>query len=464
MTDPRRPLLWHQGLFLQPQHFQQLDLHIQSLLTPLYQYGSPFFWGFNRLEIQKASLQNRSFELVQGEAVFPDGTWVVFPGNAVVQPRSFQDVDLELEGDKPFRVYLGLQKNDPMAKNVTSVQDHNDLYSIRTRLASSIEPEEVKDLHLGGSAARTRFMDYVLKVFWETELEELGDYLTLPVAQLSLEGDQVVLSDQFVPPLVSTSGSEALIQIIRNIQEQIKSRSRILEMYKIRDVRASDLEGVSLRYILALSTVNRYVPVLEHLLETPVLHPWTVYGFLRQLIGELSTFTNRMNALGKLADGTKLLPDYTHTEIGACFTEAQTLIGELLGAIVVGEENIVHLIREESYFKGAIPAEAFSDRNLYFLAVTTTGDPETIVNSLLHHAKIGSAEEMSSLLARALPGIPLEHQPAAPPGFPQRPDAYYFSLDGNHPLWIDIRRSGNICLYWDEAPEDASGELVISRA
>jgi len=29
---PAKPVLWHQGLFLQPQHFQQFDLYVQSLL------------------------------------------------------------------------------------------------------------------------------------------------------------------------------------------------------------------------------------------------------------------------------------------------------------------------------------------------------------------------------------------------------------------------------------------------
>jgi len=236
-------------------------------------------------------------------------------------------------------------------------------------------------------------------------------------------------------------------------------------MYKIfRDVRTSAIEGATLRYLLALGAVNRYVPLIHHLSDASVrTHPWVIFGILRQLIGELSTFTDRINALGRLADGTGLLSDYDHTDLGRCFSEAHTLIGELLSAVVVGEENIVHLVREDRHFKGAIPGEAFSDRNLYFLAITASGDSEGIVNSLLYHAKIGSAEEMTTLLARALPGIPLEQKLSPPPGLPKRPDAYYFSLAANHPLWIDIRRTGNICLYWDEAPEDAAGELIISR-
>ena len=35
MTEPRKPVFWYQGLFLQPQHFQQADLYNQSTLAPL---------------------------------------------------------------------------------------------------------------------------------------------------------------------------------------------------------------------------------------------------------------------------------------------------------------------------------------------------------------------------------------------------------------------------------------------
>jgi len=450
---------------LQPQHFQQFDLYVQSLLAPFQQHIQPFFWGVGDFRIQEASLQNRMFEVLNVEAIFPDGTSAAFPGNAVLQARSFKNVDLDLEGGKLFRVYLELQKLNPAGKNAASTRGTEDLYGVGARFVSHVEPEPVEDLYIGGPTAKARYMKYVLKIFWETEVEQLGDYWLLPVAQLELQGDQVKLSQEFVPPVAYLSGSENLRQILKNIQEYIRSRCHILEMYKIfRNVQSSDIEPISLRYLLALTVVNRYVPVFHHLMETPELHPWTAYGLLRQLIGELSTFSDRIDALGKLADGSELLPGYDHCELGRCFYEAQRLIKELLSAIVVGEENVVHLTREGEDFKGLIPAESFGQATRFFLSVTCSGDSEVVVNSLMNLAKVGSLEEMPTMVARALPGIPLEWKETPPPGLPERPDVFYFSLKADHPLWTDIRRSGNICLHWGEAPEDAVGELIISRA
>jgi type VI secretion system protein ImpJ len=465
MMAPKRPILWHQGLFLQPQHFQQFDHYVQSLLAPYQQHIQPYFWGIGNLGIQEASLQNRMFEVLNVEATFADGTRAAFPGNAVLQARSFKHVDLDLDGGKPFRVYLGLQKLSPAGKNAALTSGTEDLYGIGSRFVSPVEPEPVEDLYIGGPTAKARYMQYVLKIFWETEIEQLGEYWLLPVAQLELQGDLVQMSQEFVPPVPYISGSDTLRQVLRNIQEYIRSRSHILEMYKIfRDVHSSDIEPISLRYLLALTVVNRYLPVFHHLMETPGLHPWTAYGLLRQLIGELSTFSDRIDSLGKLADGKELLPGYDHCELGRCFYEAQRLIKELLSAIVVGEENVVHLTREASAFTGQIPAESFGQGTRFFLSVTCPGDPEAVVDTLMNLAKIGSLEEMPTMVARALPGIPLEPKSTPPPGLPERPDVFYFSLKADHPLWSDIQRTGNICLHWDEAPEEAVAELILSRS
>jgi len=95
-----RPLFWHQGLLLQPHHFQQLDLYYQSLLMPYHRFLQPYLWGVGSMQIQESALGNRSFSLTEGEFVFPDGTHILLPGNAVVEPRSFDEAWLEGEACK----------------------------------------------------------------------------------------------------------------------------------------------------------------------------------------------------------------------------------------------------------------------------------------------------------------------------------------------------------------------------
>ncbi|MFH1984861.1 MAG: type VI secretion system baseplate subunit TssK [Pseudomonadota bacterium] len=460
--DPKRPLFWHQGLFLQPQHFQQLDLYFQGLLSPLASAPTPFFWGVNRLEIQAAALQQRVFEIQKTEIIFPDFTWTAVPGNAVVSSRSFADVAFT-EMDKPFRVFLGLRKWNASGGNVTDATPPNDFFSLGTRYLCPPDPENTTDLHADGPAASVRFMNHVLKIFWETESEGLGDYWLIPIAQLVLDGTDVRLSREFIPPVFTIGGSIDLLNMIKGMTEQITGRGRALESYKLsRDVQPSGTESSYLRYQMALMVLNRYIPLLHHMVTTPVSHPWTVYGVLRQLVGELSAFTDRIDALGRLMDGSALLPAYDHHGLSGCFKDAGTLIGELLSAIIVGGENVVHLSREGSQFVGHIPVDVLTERNMFCLVIKTTAPPDPVVNALQHIAKVGSSEEMPTLLSRALPGVPLDHRPTPPPGIPKRPDSLFFMMDRGHPQWQEIKRTGNICLNWDDAPEDATAQIVIS--
>ena len=103
-----RPLYWHQGLFLQPQHFQLLDLSFQSLLSPYRHFQQPHFWGTGSVDIRNAALGTGSFKLLKGDLLFPDGSYAVFPGNALIEARSFNEA--WVEGGKPFRVFIGLKK------------------------------------------------------------------------------------------------------------------------------------------------------------------------------------------------------------------------------------------------------------------------------------------------------------------------------------------------------------------
>ena len=90
-----KSLFWHQGLFIQPQHFQLADRHMASLLAPVYEYALPNFWGVGNMEIQKASLGARTFCITSGAFMFPDGTFVSLPGNAVAESRHFDDAWIE---------------------------------------------------------------------------------------------------------------------------------------------------------------------------------------------------------------------------------------------------------------------------------------------------------------------------------------------------------------------------------
>ena len=338
----QKPLFWQQGLFLQPQHFQLQEQSFRGLLAPFGRFAAPHFWGVGDLEIRKSALPNRILDLHRGTFMFPDGTWVDLPGNAVIRARSFDE-----SWAGPLNVYLGLKAWNDSGENVTVVENLENISAVTTRFAATADPEEVNDLHAGGPVGRVKRLHYVLKLFWEHEIGEAGDYVLIPLARLAKAGAEVRVSEDHIPPSLSLAASETLTKLIVEIRDQITARGRQLEEYKKkRGVHSAEFGSRDMVYILALRSINRYVPLLHHCTETRDVHPWAVYGALRQLVGELSSFSERVNALGEWSDGRRVVPLYDHRDLWGCFATLQDLISHLLDEITAGPEYIIRLVHD----------------------------------------------------------------------------------------------------------------------
>ena len=461
--DIQRPLFWHQGLFLQPQHFQLLDLSFRSLLAPFHNYIVPHFWGAMDVEIQKTALGTRTFSLLKGDFLFPDGTYVVLPGSALINARSFDDA--WVEGGKPFTVFVGMKKLNAASENVTVREKLDSVAEITTRFVASTDAEEVRDLHTNGPSGQVKSLYHVLRVFYETEKDQLGDYVLIPIAQLERNGEEVVLSKGFIPPCMSISSSEILIKIIKEIRDQISARGRQLEEYKSqRGIQTAEFGSRDMVYMLALRSLNRYIPMLFQFTETPQIHPWVVYGVLRQLIGELSSFSENINVVGEAKDGSRSLPLYNHRNIHECFSSAQSLISQLLDEITAGPDYVIRLAYDGTYYAAELKPAIFEGHNRYYIVLKAEEDPKAILQSISTAAKLSSREQLPLLIARALPGIRLEHLTVPPQELPRRASSIYFTVDHHSDQWALVSKGHNIALYWDNAPEDMEVELmVVSR-
>ena len=456
-----RPLYWNQGLLLQPHHFQQQDMHFQSLLDPYQRYVQPYLWGVGRLEIQESALGNRTFSLTGGEFLLPDRTHITFPGNGMVEARSFEED--WVEGEKPLTVLLGLRKYNEIGENVAVVPALEDLAEVTTRFVTTADSEETPDLHQAGPSAPVRRMHYLLKIFWGSEIDQLGDYQLLPLAQIVRSGEDITVSEQFVPPCLTLSASERLLKIVQEIRDQIAARGMQLEAYKReRGIHTAEFGARDMVYLLALRSLNRYIPFLHHLTDSAQVHPWWVYGTIRQMIGELSSFSDGVSVMGGTDAETRPLPKYDHRDLWNCFHEAQLLVTRLLDEITAGPEYMIHLLYDGTYFTTEMTPQMFEGRNRFFLVFETEEDPQTVTTAMENIAKLSSRETLPILIARALPGIRLQHLPVPPQQLPRRANAVYFQIDHHGDQWAQIPKGNNMALYWDTAPEDLKVELMIT--
>src|SRR3954464_11110869 len=67
-------VIWSEGLFLQPQHFQQQDRHFERYVETRCQALVPHSWGFTEIEFERDFLKIGKVKLRRLAGIFPDGT------------------------------------------------------------------------------------------------------------------------------------------------------------------------------------------------------------------------------------------------------------------------------------------------------------------------------------------------------------------------------------------------------
>ena len=457
-----RPILWRHGLFLQPQHLQLNDQFQQARLAPLWEFIHPYFWGVAQLEIQESSLSTMNFDLLNGRFLFPDGTYAVFPGNAVIEPRSFDDA--WEDRDKPLTVYLGLRKLSPVEVNVTLTGQMKGLGEVTTRFVASEAADDVHDLYLNGQPGQVQEMLYHLRLFWESEKDQLANYDIIPIGRLENMTERIRLLPGFIPPVLSIGVSDRLSSIVRDIRDRLAARGRQLEGYKkLKTLDSGDTDSHYTSYILALACLNRHIPVLSQMCESGSVHPYDAYAALRQLVGELSTFSVSVDVMGETADGNRLLP-YCHNSLWECFSQILNVVETALADFVTGPEYICVLEREADIFSiDRFGRDIFQPHNHFFLVFWTKMEIAQLLDSLNKLAKVASKQYLPTIIKRALAGIELNFLAQPPHEAPSRSNCYFFRLDESGKLWERIVTDQSIAMYWDGAPADLKVELMVVR-
>ena len=462
LAHPAKPIHWQEGIFLQPQHFQWQDLYLQSLIDPLSRYLQPSFWGIGNLEIHEEALSNNVFNVLSGEFRFRDQTHAIYPGNAVLESRNFESA--WKDKGKPFTIYLGVRKLSRNGKNVSNAADFESFSLIPTRYMAERNAEPLADLYAGGEELPIERMHYVLKLLWEEEKNSIGDYEIIPIARLENRKGEVVVMPDFIPPVLTIGASNPLLQNIRAVNELIASTSNRLESQKKdRGVHTAEFGTKDMVFLFTLRTLNRCSPLLRHILGSAVsVHPWAAYGVLCQLVGELSTFSSKINLINVNKDSPFYLLDYDHEDLTRCFKRCRYILARLMADISSEPEYVVPFVYNGQNFCADLTVRLSHGRKRFYLAVETEAPPEHVVAELENQAKVSSPKHLSKLILQSLPGIELKHIAHPPPELPRRSMGVYFSINHKNQLWAKAVEDQKLALSWDTRPKDVRIELMVA--
>jgi type VI secretion system protein ImpJ len=452
-----KPLFWHHGLFLQPQHFQYQEKYLKQAINQVWQQLAGDAWGLISSEINSAKLSAGEVELSQGSFVFQDGTWVVIGENAVVEDFS---VSLEdFGGASELLLYVCLNTSEDNKAQMGSRYSEQEQKLTTSDYYRGGDPVELPVLtlqprlalkHQASSSESAEHLRYV----------QAGEQ-KFAIARLVWRNDQVELDAEFIPSCLNLKASPGLATLQSGLLKELLDRCRQLEDYK-GGVDKGELSNQVFRYRLALQTLSRYTAQLDHFSNSTSSQPEDLYLCLKQLLAEISVFSTQLDVLGRKSSEEQSL-SYDHVKADRSFKHMKDRVLSVLNELSVRPENFVRLEhRSTDLLQASLPKEFAQNLHRVFVIVRSSKPLNEWQEELLGFAKFGPANVMPILLDKAIPGIALVPEQGRPEGLPHRPNSWYYrlNLSDSTELVSALKQGDDIALYWRNRPEDLVVELV----
>lgn len=423
----RNKVVWSEGMLLQPQHFQQNERWLEHTLQRRLMALSPCGWGFAEIEIDTAALLLGKLSLTRAVGVFPDGTTFDMP---TVDPLP-EPLELPSDG-RDEAVVLSLPMRRPGARESNSEADE-------PLVRYEVTEESVADANTAGERdALIQLGHLSSRLMLQRDVSDaMACLLVARVIERRVD-NTLHLQRQHIPPLLDTHTSEVLRGYLSELHGLLNQRSMALAPRLSQGGRGGVAEIAD---FLLLQTVNRYLPVLTHLLRLSPLHPLHFFETALAMVGDLSVF-------GEARRPTEL-PPYQHDDLDASF---RPLMNELRRALsMVLEQNAIQIElhdRNHGIRVAILPDAGLRREASFVLAVSARMADDALRARFPSQVKIGPVERIRDLVNLQLPGVGLRALPVAPRQIPYHAGNTYFELDTrNNDLWRQLDQSGGLAMH-----------------
>ncbi|TCJ20393.1 type VI secretion system baseplate subunit TssK [Parasulfuritortus cantonensis] len=420
-------VVWSEGLFLRPQHFQQAERFLEYWIESRIGAGFAYGYGFSSLELDPELLKLGKLGIRSARGIMPDGTPFAIPDECPAPPP------LEVPTDCKDTVAL---------------------------LALPLRRSGMPELSLGDAAGLPRYRgvdalvsDNVAGIPGEADMKvgqlafklvlansSTEAYTTMSVAKISerRSSNVVVLTENHIPPCLDCRASETLHDYLRDIASLINHRANGLAGRLGQPGQQGVAEIVD---FLMLQVANRFDPIFRHLQEREPLHPESLYMVCLGLAGELATFTH---ANRRPAD----LPAYRHDALLETYLPLINDLRDSLTAVMDQNALSIELQdRGRGLYTASIPDLDLLRSASFILAVNAQVAGELLRHDFPTQVKVGPAEKIRDLVMSHLPGIVLQPLPVAPRQLPYHAGFTYFELDRGSEFWKTLEANRLLALH-----------------
>lgn len=282
---------WHEGMLLTPQHFQELASRSELLTHFLHSEVGTYPWGVLDLKIDQAAIGNGVLRILNLEALMPDGLLAL--------GGSERGMELEFDFGKVtadrVRVHLAVPRERGLYNRTN--------YGRYQGLAPN--GDLVQDGVSRGAPASIPRIQPRFKL--AANESELAGMTTIPLIEFSRKGT-VLTPTSYIPPLLRVLEGSPLAELCAPLRNQI--RSKAVEMARNIGPSARNSNAAEL---LQLQWLVSALPVLEAMLSSGRVHPFSLYLALCLVAGNVAQFSH-----GRVPP---VFHPYAHNDLYASFQE-----------------------------------------------------------------------------------------------------------------------------------------------
>jgi type VI secretion system protein ImpJ len=412
-------VLWSEGLFLRPQHFQEQDRHTETLVHGMLQAGWLQSWGFRALTLDPALAEVGRVAVTEARGILPDGTPFAIPetmdppvpveiGRETPAGAVLLAIPLELPGGASF---------DPAHASPSGARFRGRLTRLRDAVAGGGESEEVET---------ARPVAQLL-----APGRDAGGYTTLPVAGVTgLRADGGVAFDEaFLPPALATAAVPTYGQLL---QEVVIGLDRIAEAHGRMVLGGT---GRSVENLLVLELANSALPRLAHMLAQGVFHPAELFRELAGLAGRMATYGSGSRRLTEL-------PAYDHLAPRVAFAALTDTLRSLILSLrfVEPKSRALPVMKHATnVWKVRIDSPGLLQDSRIVVRVGSELSDAALRKIFVDQVTVGAAGEFDALWKSRLPGIALKPLHSQPREIPYDGDRLCLELDSKSEHWPSLR-------------------------
>lgn len=424
----RNRVVWSEGLFIKPQHFQQQQRHVEYNIDERVSSVSSYLSGVSELALNPEYLSFGRIAIERAVGVMPDGTVFRIP-----QEDPMPDA-LEINDDSLANqiVYLAL----PLRSDSLMEVSYQDAQGSGRYL---VKKEEVRDIHTPqGDMALVDVSPIHPRLMLEKQ--DRSTYASIAIARIleKRPDGSVMLDPNFIPCHYNVVGIPSLHRFITEMSGLMRERAKNIAV-RIGSPNQGGVADVS--DFMLLQALNRLQPKLQHLASLRSLHPERLFQVLSEICGELATFTSE----------SRMPPQFNvyHHEMP---TESfQTLMVNLRQALsIVLEPRAVSIqLQKRRYGLMVAPIQDKSllDTADFIIAVRARMPLEELRRLFIQQTKIASVEKIRELISLQIPGIPVNSLPVAPRQLPYHAGYTYYQLDKTSEAWRMLQNSSGFAFH-----------------